>query len=67
LKYEKKEKELYIMKKNFLIGLLVLLPLILGALIGLFNKQVGALMFLYFGLAFIIVTLITLLINIKNL
>jgi hypothetical protein len=55
------------MKKNFLIGLLVLLPLILGALIGLFNKQVGALMFLYFGLAFIIVTLITLLINIKNL
>lgn len=55
------------MKKNILISLLVLAPLILGALIGLFNKQVGALMFLYFGLAFIIVTLIILCVNAKNL
>lgn len=54
------------MKKN-LIALLVLLPLVLGALIGLFNKQVGALMVLYLGVAFIIVTLIVLVVNYKNL
>lgn len=54
------------MKKN-LIVLLVLLPLVLVTLIGLFNKQIGALMFLYFGLALIIVTLIVLVVNAKNL
>ena len=54
------------MKKN-LIVLLVLLPLVLGALIGLFNQQVGALMVLYVGLALIIVTLIVLVVNYKNL
>ena len=55
------------MKKNLIIILIVLLPLILGALIGLFNKQIGALMFLYFGLAFIIVSIIILSVSIKNL
>jgi hypothetical protein len=55
------------MKKNFLIGLLVLLPLVLGAVLGLINESIGALMFLYVGFAYIVVTLIILAVNIKNL
>ena len=64
---EEDKKVRYYMKKNLIIILIVLLPLILGALIGLFNKQIGALMFIYFGLAFIIVSIIILSVSIKNL
>ena len=55
------------MKKNLIALLVFLFPLVLGALISLFNKQIGALMFIYFGLAFIIVALILLVVNYKNL
>jgi hypothetical protein len=53
--------------KKILIVLLTLLPLLIGAILGLFNKQIGALMFLYVGFAYIVVTLIILAVNIKNL
>jgi hypothetical protein len=53
--------------KKFLIGLLALLPLVISAILGIFNKEVGALLVLYFGVGYIIVTLIMLMINIKSL
>lgn len=63
----KKEKGVNWFMKKILIVLIVLMPLMLGAVLGLINKQVGALMFLSFGFAYIVVTLIILCVNAKNL